>query len=173
VGLLLAWTRWGTTSAAERVLCIGLAMVILAQKDRALAVAAGAILLCDFGAEHSVAGQLGAARKIVAGFLSCGVMRKMADWSYGIFLVHPLIVPVVLIYLAAHTHISQAAPALRFLTLGLPVFLLSTLAAAALHRLIEVPGIRLGRWLEQRLVRLDAESDATITPEPYLPGLSS
>ena len=148
-GVLLAWAKWKTSSGAVRIVCLAPVMLILGQKDRMLAVMVMTVLLCDFGESANVPG-LEKLRIALIRILSCGPLRKLADWSYGIYLIHPLILLPLLSFFATHSMLATQSFEVRFLCVGGALFLLTTFAASLLHHGIEIPGIRLGRWMESR-----------------------
>ena len=173
-GILLAWARWKTTSGTVRIICLALVMAILGQKDRMLAVMAATVLLCDFG-QARVPG-LSFCRDSVMRFLGCKPLRRLADWSYGLYLIHPLILIPSMLWLSHHDAWNEQPVMIRFLSLGMPVFVVSVLLASVLRPAIEIPGIQFGRWLEKKMrasrqPEAPSENSSIEAGSGYLPGL--
>ncbi len=94
-----------------------------------------------------------------AGTERSGIMRKLdnllkreafaffGDISYPIYLTHQLVLLPLCAVAIRFGWFTALSPAVRFLLSGLMIVPIVIAASYALHRLIEKPGIQLGRWL--------------------------
>lgn len=88
---------------------------------------------------------LSAPKSGLASFLSHRVFGKLGDWSYGIYLVHILLVFPVLWWLEQQWQLSRLSPFQRFMIAAPVCTVVVLLASALLHRTVELPGVQLGR----------------------------
>ncbi|MBI5926414.1 MAG: acyltransferase [Aquabacterium sp.] len=83
----------------------------------------------------------------LSSMLSIPLFSRLGDWSYGIYLIHTFLMVPVLWGMDQVWHISQWSPLMRYVV-SVGVCSATVLIMAALfHRLIEKPGIQLGRHL--------------------------
>jgi peptidoglycan/LPS O-acetylase OafA/YrhL len=94
---------------------------------------------------------LDAGVRLVGRLIRARLFKWMADASYGVYLLHTLILTPLIWLLVKTGRFVGLAPALRFLICALIAVPLVYLAAAAFHVLVEQPGIALGKRIIKRL----------------------
>jgi peptidoglycan/LPS O-acetylase OafA/YrhL len=86
--------------------------------------------------------------------LSAATPRQIGDISYGIYLLHMLILLPIACWLTTQGWYSHQPPLARTLVLSVLAFIPAYLGSIATHILIERPLIVLGRGLIRRPVKL-------------------
>jgi peptidoglycan/LPS O-acetylase OafA/YrhL len=123
----------------------------------------GAVMLALFDDAALPAG-MRRFRSVIAFALSCGVGRFFGRLSYGIYLLHPIFLALLIEQVGGAGWYEGARPLVRFGILLVPILLVTLLAATAAHVLIEEPGIRLGHWLAKRRTVTSGAKSAEISP---------
>ena len=91
--------------------------------------------------------------RAISRFLGNRVSHFLANISYGVYLLHLLVLIPVLSRLNTIPWYAQRPSPLRFLLLGMIVVPVTFSVAWILFRSIETPGIRLGKVLVNKLCR--------------------
>lgn len=87
----------------------------------------------------------------LAGVLSHRLFSKLGDWSYGVYLIHIFLACPLLWCLEQAWQVSSLGPVQRFAIAAPACTVLVLFASAALYRLVEQPGMNVGRRLTQRV----------------------
>lgn len=90
-------------------------------------------------------GFLHRARETVHKWFSCALARRAGDTSYGVYLVHLLVLIPVAGYFAKHQWYLDLPGVLRFLLCASITMSVSYPISHGLYRLVELPGIRFGK----------------------------
>lgn len=170
VGMLLAWAWMEargrlTTRALFLLLCA--AVIAASAKDQFGSALTGVILagmtlllaLLLFHDGVAVNVKLERLICLVRTALGNRIARFLADISYGVYLVHLLVmIPILRMLCAAPSFVRQPA-SLRFLILASICGPITVVLASILSRAVEQPGIRLGKTLVDRSRRAKRTQD--------------
>lgn len=148
-------------SALQRTISIVLSL-LLASRHSFWVVATVAVIMV-LGVQHEKAGR-GAVwescafwRSWLNGLLANRVARFMADTSYAVYLLHGFAIALLGGYLYEQQGVLSLAPPMRVAILCLLVIPVSYILATVSCRLVEKPGILLGRAVIARMTRPPAQ----------------
>jgi peptidoglycan/LPS O-acetylase OafA/YrhL len=151
-GMLLACARWD--DRGPKLLWIALAFLCVKNRDFNFTVFL--ILICDHGLNMPDIPYMHWITSFARQLLGCRIMRFLADVSYSVYLVHPLVILPVGWFLFQEPWFVQAHLPVRFLIGITSITLLTLLVSIPLHYGIEKPGIKLGKRLANRFFHPNA-----------------
>lgn len=154
-GILLFHTLSANSNLYKKLVVIGCAVILIlfgSRGDKELFVLP-LLLLSMF-----LLGWLESYRRMpkwLGSFLNCRLLRFASDASYCVYLVHGFFIGAFGLAVVTNPRLLALSPPQRVLAMFLFVCASAYITAAAIRGLIELPGIRLGKYCITRLPSVD------------------
>ncbi len=137
----------------------GLGMVAAVFHMKKFAAICLLFFIYEFGSNKKIGAFAAPAKR----FIRLRVFKVMADLSYGVYLIHSLVIPPVLWLLIRFFKLQEMSPILRFISCVFIVIPVTYAIALVVHKAIELRGIELGKVVVRRFRR--GATDAKQQPE--------